>query len=75
MASETTDGQSWLIMGLGNPGEKYAGTRHNIGQMVLDELVGRMNAKYTRTKVGARAVAARLGPGGPKAVFAVSEAI
>ncbi len=73
MASETTDGQSWLIMGLGNPGEKYAGTRHNIGQMVLDELVGRMNAKYTRTKVGAKAVAARLGPGGPKAVFAVSE--
>lgn len=60
-------------MGLGNPGPKYEGTRHNIGHVVLDELLGRMNAKYTRTKVGAQAVAARLGPGGPKAVFAVSE--
>lgn len=65
--------ENWLIMGLGNPGPKYAGTRHNIGQLVLDELLERMNAQYTRTKVGARAVAARLGPGGPKAVFAVSE--
>lgn len=73
MATETADSQSWLIMGLGNPGTKYAGTRHNIGQMVLDELVSRMSAKYTRTKVGAQAVAVRLGPGGPKAVFAVSE--
>lgn len=41
--------------------------------MVLDELVDRMDAKYTRTKVGAKVVAARLGLGGPKVVFAVSE--
>ncbi|GGE66446.1 aminoacyl-tRNA hydrolase [Nesterenkonia cremea] len=73
MATETSSTGSWLVMGLGNPGSKYEGTRHNIGHMVLDELLGRMNAKYTRTKIGAQAVAARLGPGGPKAVFAVSE--
>lgn len=73
MATETSSTGSWLVMGLGNPGPKYEGTRHNIGHMVLDELLGRMNAKYTRTKVGAQAVAARLSPGGPKAVFAVSE--
>lgn len=64
---------AWLIAGLGNPGARYQHTRHNIGQMVLDELLDRMGASYTRTKVGAKAVGARLGEGGPKAIFAISE--
>ncbi|GAB3846851.1 aminoacyl-tRNA hydrolase [Nesterenkonia populi] len=67
MASET-----WLIAGLGNPGARYQRTRHNIGHMVLDELLSRLGATYSRTKVGAKAVGAQL-PGGPKLVFAVSE--
>jgi len=31
-----------LIVGLGNPGEKYASTRHNLGYMVLDELLRKL---------------------------------
>lgn len=34
------------IIGLGNPGKKYANTRHNVGYMVLDEIAGRFRLSF-----------------------------
>src|SRR5699024_10624375 len=38
------------IIGLGNPGKKYKNTRHNIGFLVIDELLHRQSAKMTQHK-------------------------
>ena len=60
----------WLVVGLGNPGPKYAGTRHNIGYLVTDELARRLGAGFRRHKNGrSDVVEGRLGIGGPKVVL------
>jgi peptidyl-tRNA hydrolase, PTH1 family len=41
---------SWLVAGLGNPGDRYARTRHNAGAMVVEELASRSGARFRKVR-------------------------
>jgi peptidyl-tRNA hydrolase, PTH1 family len=53
----------WLIVGLGNPGAEYRGTRHNVGFEVIDLLCVRLGVKLDRSKHQARFAVGTIGEG------------
>lgn len=56
----------WLIVGLGNPGAEYSGTRHNVGFEVANRLASRWELPKAKPKYRGLLTQGRAGPGGPR---------
>src|SRR3954468_17289841 len=56
----------WLVVGLGNPGSRYAATPHNVGFEVADALARRWELPKAHKKFNALVTDGRTGPGGPR---------
>jgi len=56
----------WLVVGLGNPGDRYARTRHNVGFEVAALAAERWGLSKAKRRYGGLYSEGRAGPGGPR---------
>ena len=62
---------TWLVAGLGNPGDRYANTRHNVGRMVVHELARRAGERFKKARF-LPAEAAEIRESGERVLLATS---
>ncbi|MGN8896898.1 aminoacyl-tRNA hydrolase [Flavonifractor sp. HCP28S3_F3] len=56
-----TSGVEWLLVGLGNPGDKYDNTRHNVGFAAIDQLAEELKVPVQKLKYRALTQTVELG--------------
>ncbi|MDQ1293825.1 MAG: peptidyl-tRNA hydrolase, family [Actinomycetota bacterium] len=62
--AQAADDSPWLVIGLGNPGPRYEGNRHNLGAMVVERLAADLGERLSAHRCRAAVAQTRLRPSG-----------